>query len=101
MRLARAIFASKLPIISAVGHEIDMTIADFVADLRAPTPSAGAELLSSDQIQWRDKLHHTWERLQRAMAHYQLTQKNHLMHLYTRLTKSASQNATFGATAKL
>jgi exodeoxyribonuclease VII large subunit len=45
----RAIFASKLPIISAVGHEVDFTIADFVADVRAATPSAAAELISPDQ----------------------------------------------------
>ena len=44
-------FASRLPIVSAVGHETDVTIADFVADLRAPTPSAAAELVSRNQIE--------------------------------------------------
>ena len=47
--LAHCISASPVPLVSAVGHEVDVTIADFVADVRAPTPSAGAELLSRDQ----------------------------------------------------
>jgi exodeoxyribonuclease VII large subunit len=51
-RLARAIFNSEIPIISAVGHETDVTIADFVADYRAATPSAAAELASPDQQEW-------------------------------------------------
>jgi exodeoxyribonuclease VII large subunit len=49
--VARAIFASEIPIVSAVGHEIDFTIADFVADLRAPTPSAAAEMVVPDRFE--------------------------------------------------
>ncbi|MES2825940.1 MAG: exodeoxyribonuclease VII large subunit [Pseudomonadota bacterium] len=53
--VARAIYASELPIVSAVGHEIDFSIADFVADMRAPTPSAAAELITPDGEEWLDK----------------------------------------------
>jgi len=54
--VARAIFHSKIPIVSAVGHEIDFTICDFVADLRAPTPSAAAELIVPDIVDLRRQL---------------------------------------------
>ncbi len=56
--VARAIYHSNIPIISAVGHETDVTIADFVADLRAPTPSAAAELVSRDQADLIRRLQH-------------------------------------------
>ena len=55
-KVARAIAASKLPIISAVGHEVDFTIADFVSDLRAPTPSAAAEIVSGNQEELLDQI---------------------------------------------
>lgn len=61
--VARAIFASRIPVVSAVGHEVDFTIADFVADLRAPTPSAAAESLSPDRQDWLDQLARLEERL--------------------------------------
>ena len=65
--VARAIYESELPIVSAVGHEVDFTIADFVSDYRAPTPSAAAEKLSPDQYEWRQNLDHLMERIQHAM----------------------------------
>jgi exodeoxyribonuclease VII large subunit len=65
--LARAIVASKLPIVSAIGHETDFTIADFVADLRAPTPSAAAELVTAAQHRIEDRVISLADRLTRAI----------------------------------
>ncbi|QPB42145.1 exodeoxyribonuclease VII large subunit [Rodentibacter haemolyticus] len=90
--VARAIFRSVLPIISAVGHETDVTIADFVADLRAPTPSAAAELVSRNQDELLQQLNYQQQRL--AMAFDRLfTQKNQrLKQLTLRLQNQHPQN---------
>ena len=61
--VARAIYDSRIPVISAVGHEVDFTISDFVADLRAPTPSAAAELVVPSQEELKDKFNNVYGRL--------------------------------------
>ena len=67
--VARAIFASELPVASAVGHETDFSIADFVADLRAPTPSAAAELMSPAQEEYFARLRSDLGKLRSRMGH--------------------------------
>src|SRR6266545_1527249 len=101
--VARAIFHSAVPIVSAVGHEIDFTICDFVADLRAPTPSAAAELIVPDVIDLQrridgctralsrqllnrvrdaqQRLDHARETLQRCLAHKLESYKRSLLHI--------------------
>lgn len=65
--VARAIAASTIPVVSAVGHEVDVTIADLVADVRAPTPSAAAETVVPDSTTLREEMRRTPERLGRAL----------------------------------
>jgi exodeoxyribonuclease VII large subunit len=77
--VARAIARSRVPVISAVGHEIDFTISDFVADLRAPTPSAAAELVVGRKEAFEDALHVAWGRLNRALREQVLKAHNRLL----------------------
>ena len=78
--VARAIYESRIPIISAVGHEIDFTIADFVADLRAPTPSAAAELVVKNKQDLVEKIVGTQKKLCQLISHQIDILSNRLNH---------------------
>jgi exodeoxyribonuclease VII large subunit len=80
-RVARAIAQSKLPVVSAVGHETDFTIADFVADLRAPTPSAAAELITEAQHRVEELIASLSHRLVRATRFQMLQSRQRLARL--------------------
>jgi exodeoxyribonuclease VII large subunit len=79
--LARAIVASGLPVVSAIGHETDLTIADFVADLRAPTPSAAAELVTAAQHQIEERVWSLEQRVHRAGRYVLMLARQRYMRL--------------------
>lgn len=83
--LARAIANSTLPVVSAVGHEVDFSISDFVADQRAATPSAAAELVSIDQEEWQQRIDGAQRTLQQRMQLRLQQQQSVLGHLSRRV----------------
>lgn len=83
--VARAIATSKIPTVSAVGHEIDFTIADFVADLRAPTPSAAAELISRNASDLMDRLSLLLKALRQCMNKKLQMDRQKLLHIQKQL----------------
>jgi len=89
--LARAVFRCRIPVVSAVGHEVDFTIADFVADLRAPTPSAAAELLVPDAAALERQLRQLRQRLAAVPQRRLQTLEQRIDHLLTRLQSQRPQ----------
>lgn len=83
--VARAIYDSRIPVVSAIGHESDVTIADFVADLRAPTPSAAAEILTPDRNEWKVNLDRLEIKFLDRMNSVIRQHQNHLGHISRRL----------------
>ncbi len=83
--VAQAIFNSAIPIISAVGHEVDTSISDYVADLRAPTPSAAAELVSPDRFEWLGRFEQLERALIRSIQNTLSAQRLHLLQLVKRM----------------
>ena len=83
-RVARAIHGCSMPVITGIGHEVDFTIADFVADVRAPTPSGAAELAVPDGAAWRAMLSRLAQRFALAMARQQRDELERLQQLQRR-----------------
>jgi len=92
-RVARAVFASTLPIVSGVGHETDFTICDFVADVRAPTPTAAAALVVADRAALLHRLSTLLRSLDRAAVHAARTREQRLDHAMRRLVHPAARIA--------
>ena len=98
-RLARAIVASPIPVITGIGHEIDFTIADFAADVRAPTPSAAAELVVPDAQEWLEAFAQFAVQLQRCMRR-RLEERRERLRWLTGRAALVSPSARLGAQAQ-
>ncbi|PIZ03979.1 MAG: exodeoxyribonuclease VII large subunit [Gammaproteobacteria bacterium CG_4_10_14_0_8_um_filter_38_16] len=83
--VAQAIFDSQISIITGIGHQTDFTIADFVADVRAPTPSAAAAIASPDSMELLDSLSHCYQRLLQCLRSQLKSNQMQLLHLQKRL----------------
>ncbi len=90
--VAREVFASHIPLISAVGHETDTTIIDFVSDLRAPTPTAAAELVAKSRDEWNTKIHKLKSELQGVMEYIINNYVQRLDLYYAKLRALSPQN---------
>ncbi|APH38857.1 exodeoxyribonuclease VII large subunit [Methanohalophilus halophilus] len=85
-KVARAIYNSRIPVIAAVGHETDFTISDFAADVRAPTPSAAAEIAVPDRTEIVKHIDDLRQRMESALKNRILNQKKHLEYLSGRIS---------------
>ena len=85
--VARAIHACPIPVVSAVGHETDFTIADLVADLRAPTPSGAAELIVPDRQEWLNRIGSLQTRISNALTQAMRRRRDRLQELEGRLRR--------------
>ncbi|WP_417663626.1 exodeoxyribonuclease VII large subunit [Pseudidiomarina donghaiensis] len=90
-QLAYALHSCPIPTISAVGHEVDFTICDFVADVRAPTPSAAAELVSRDQRETLHRISHLSHRVEQAWARFFRQHQQQQQHFTVRLQQQHPQ----------
>lgn len=99
-QVTRAIYESEIPVVSAVGHETDFTVADFVADLRAPTPSAAAEIVAPDAVGLAARIADLELNLARGVSYYLLRRKSELRDLVESRSFAQMTNTVLATSAR-